>query len=105
MLYNKNYFPNHRCGECPISLAMDHYEDYCHMYKDFDDFVEKNCKSCELYSRDIRVINEEYYIYRNCFIQLTNKKDDIYKVVNRDRLFYDIVSACDYIDEIIDCEV
>ena len=106
MLYNSNYFPNYRCGECSVSLAMDHFEeDFKDKYENIDSFIRINCCNCDLYKRDIKIINDEYFIYRNCFIQLVDKENDLYKVVNRCKVFYDIVDACDYIDEIIDCGV
>ena len=106
--YSSNYFPNYQCGECPNWFGMDELLDNSEKISNIDDFIQKHCGDCKLFKKDIKVVNEKYSLYRNCFIQEVDKevKDDghpfMYKVVNRDKIFYDILEACDYIDTLIE---
>ena len=105
--YGKNYFPNYQCGECSKWLGMDDYLEKYTNISNLDTFIENLCKDCDLFKKGIKVINKEYSMYKNCFIQKVQKEECrgiyvyMYKVVNRNKLFYDILEACEYIDRLI----
>ena len=93
-----NYFPNYECGECVPHLAYL----YDHISK--DDLIKNNCVECFLYKKDIKILDENLYTYKNIFIEKVNLTSQVvsgygFRVKNRETIHFNITSACDEIDE------
>ena len=89
-----NYFPHFTCGSCSVNLAIGDFP--------WEEII-KNCEKCDLYKRDIKVLGENLYIYRNIFIESEDRDNTfmgkVFRMRNRKTWHEDIISCCDEIDE------
>lgn len=93
-----NYFPSYECGSCSEHLA------FVYDYITRDDLIARACENCHLYKKQIKVLGQNLYTYRNIFIEKINLSSTVvsgfgFRVKNRDTIHFDILNACDDIDE------
>ena len=93
-----NYFPSYECGECIFYLA------YVRNAITRQECIDTACCKCKTYKKDIKVLDENLYTYKNIFIEKVDLTSQVvsgygFRVKNRETIHFNITSACDEIDE------